>query len=52
MNGQDYLRLALGLIYRAWLLRKRGMGDGVRCANLERELQELNARMDKELFGQ
>jgi len=51
MEGRDYLRSATGLIYRAWLLRKRGMGDGVRHANLERELRELNARMDRELFG-
>ena len=47
----NYLTKAMDIIAKMHNLRRRGMADGVRYANLERRLRELNARTDAELFG-
>lgn len=46
-----YLAQVMDIIAKMHNLRRRGMADGVRYANLERRLREINARADAELFG-
>lgn len=42
MEIQEYLDRSLHLILQAWRLRRRGLEDGVRHANIERELDGLD----------
>lgn len=48
MSTSQYLECVCRIVLRLQALRRRGLEDGVRYANLQQELQELGRRFTDE----